>query len=131
MALVAALARPEFSPEHDPVLETALAATGEGPYSRRLADKILAALNQAYGSGEFMVAHILREALEKAVESAETVGGGRQQHPALVQAELWRSFVGSRNAYRSACDPLSEATPDDVAAARERLKDAWSAWLGD
>ena len=131
MAVAAALAEPELSPEYDPVVEIALEATGEGPYSRRLVDKILAALNQAYGTGEFMVAQILREALEKAVENAEAVGGDRQPHPALVQAELWRSFVGARNAYRSACDPLSEATPAELAAACRRMTDAWHAWLGD
>jgi hypothetical protein len=131
MAVVAALARSESSPAVDPIVEDALAATGEGPYARRLTDKILAALNQAYGTGEFAIAQVLREALEQAVASAETVGGGRQQHPALVQAELWRSFVGARNAYLATLDLLSDASPEDVDSTCARMKAAWLAWLGE
>jgi hypothetical protein len=113
----------------DEIVEAALAATGEGPYSRRLTDKILAALNQAYGTGEFAVAHLLHEALVEAVRSSETVGGGRRTHPVLEQAERWRALVSARNAYRTAIDRLSDATPEEIAAARARLKDAWLAWL--
>ena len=131
MAVVAALVSSDLSPAFDPEIEEALSATGEGPYARRLVDKILAALNQAYGTGEFAVAQILREALEQAVAGAETVGGGRQAHPALAQAELWRTFVGARNAYRAVTDPLSDATPADMESACARMKDAWRTWLGD
>lgn len=103
-------------------------AVGEGAYTRRLTDKVLAAFNQAYATGEFEVAEILRHALDHAIRSSETVGGGRQDHPALAQADLWVDFVDARNRYKAMVDPFSDATPETVDTAMLRMKDAYRRW---
>lgn len=106
----------------------ALEAVGEGAYTRRLTDKILAAFNQAYATGEPAAAELLRQALERAVASAEAVGGGRRHHRALDQAALWVRFVDARNAYLAARDPLAGAGDDAIDDARARMLEAWEGW---
>lgn len=103
-------------------------AVGEGAYTRRLTDKILAAFNQAYATGEFEVAEVLRHALDHAIRSSETVGGGRQVHPALAQADRWVDFVDARNRYNAMIDPFSDVSPETVDAAMLRMKEAYRRW---
>lgn len=112
----------------DPIVSDAISSMGEGLYSRRLTDKILSAFNQAYATGEFAVADILRQAMDEAIGRSEEVGGGRKTHPAVTQANLWVEFVNARNAYKSATDPLSGASSVMVDSAMDRMKDAYRNW---
>ena len=101
---------------------------GETLYSRRLIDKILGAFNQAYATGEFDVAQLLRDALGQAVDNSETVGGERCQHPALTQAEAWVRYVNARNAYKATVDPLSDSDADAIRVALDQMKLAYQRW---
>ena len=116
---------------YDAAVETVdgqlIASSGELPYSRRLADKLLAAFNFAYAVGETEIAASVRELLNR-LDGANGFCEDRRQHPSNVeQADLWAAFVEARNKYRMQCanDQGDERTCDPALAA---MRDAYRAW---
>ena len=105
-----------------------VANCGETPYSRRLADKLLAAFNFAYAVGETDIADALRTLLKQLDVADHTVGENRRRHPSNVeQADLWAAFVEARNTYRA----TSAANGHDKAnceAALADMREAYRAW---
>ncbi len=105
-----------------------MANCGETPYSRRLADKLLAAFNFAYAVGETDIAESVRALLQQLDIADHAIGENRRQHMSNVaQADLWASFVEARNKYRAACaaEGNDAATCD---AALSEMRDAYRAW---
>jgi hypothetical protein len=100
---------------------------GLPPYDRRLTDKILAAFNHAYASGERGVAAVLRRALKEAIRAAEGRPGAPRTPDPLHQADLWVAFVDARESYRR----TSEAEVPDreaVELARDAMIEAYKRW---
>lgn len=94
--------------------------------TRRLSDKVLAAFNHAYATGEVDVAKKLRVVLQ-ITESKRPGGDKRTGYDAVVHADLWMSFVKSRNAYKDLCEKKG-ARAGDLADAQEAMKCAYRAW---
>lgn len=113
---------------YDAAVETVdgqlIASSGELPYSRRLADKLLAAFNFAYAVGETEIAASVRELLNRLDGANGVFCEDRRQHPSNVeQADLWAAFVEARNRYRVLC---ASGSGDDAALAA--MRDAYRAW---
>ena len=105
-----------------------MASSGDVPYSRRLADKLLAAFNFAYAVGEAEIAAQVRELLARLDGADGAFGEERRQRPLNVeQADLWIAFVEARNKYRFLCavDPSDEQNCEPALAA---MRDAYRAW---
>ncbi len=94
--------------------------------TRRLSDKVLAAFNHAYATGEVDVAMKLRAVLQ-VTESRRPRGDKRTGYDAVVHADLWMSFVKSRDAYK-ALNEKSGAKAADLAGAQDAMKSAYRAW---
>ena len=102
-----------------------MASYGEPPYSRRLADKLLAAFNFAYAVGETDIAAAVKDLLGDL--DGATKEERRQQPSNVEQADLWAAFVEARNAYRAVCatDPDNIESCDAALAA---MREAYRAW---
>lgn len=94
--------------------------------TRRLSDKVLAAFNHAYATGEVEVAKKLRAVLQL-TEAKRPRGDKRTGYDAVVHADLWISFVEARDAYKALCEKQAPKT-SDLAAAQEAMKNAYRAW---
>jgi hypothetical protein len=94
--------------------------------TRRLSDKVLAAFNHAYATGELEVADKLRAVL-KVTEAKRPKGDKRGGYDATVHADLWVGFVEARNAYRELCDTKSIRAAD-LESAQKKMKIAYRAW---
>ena len=94
--------------------------------TRRLSDKVLAAFNHAYATGEEEIANKLRAVL-KQTESKRPNSDKRTAYDAVVHADLWVGFVDARNTYNtvSAKKGAGKAEAD---AALEAMKEAYRAW---
>jgi hypothetical protein len=102
-------------------------AYGAPSYDRRLTDRILAAFNHAYATGERGVAAVLRRALKDATGAGKDCPGARRATDPLHQADLWVAFVDARETYRR----KSEATVPDrpaVETARDAMIEAYKRW---
>jgi len=108
-----------LGPDYDSVNGT-LAIT------RRLSDKVLAAFNHAYATGEVEVASKLRTVL-LVTESKRPKGDKRGGYDATAHADLWVGFVEARNAYKTLCEKKG-AKESDLTAAQEKMKAAYRAW---
>lgn len=94
--------------------------------TRRLSDKVLAAFNHAYATGEVEVASKLRAVLQ-VTEAKRPKGDKRGGYDATVHADLWVGFVEARNSYKE----LSEkggAKASGLTSAQEKMKNAYRAW---
>ena len=108
-----------LTPDYDSV-------NGTLEITRRLSDKVLAAFNHAYATGEVDVAKKLRAVLQ-VTESKRPRGDKRTGYDAVVHADLWMSFVMSRDAYKALCEKKG-AKAADLADAQEAMKSAYRAW---
>lgn len=107
------------------VVELAGRSYGMPEYNRRLSDKLLAAFNHAYASGERDVAHQLKSILrdvEQRVRALGHRGGG-----ALEDAGKWTQFVDARDRYHVVKDDPRFAA-GAVGEALEEMKDAFKSW---
>lgn len=98
-------------------------------YNRRLTDKILAAFNHAYSSGEVTLARSLWDCLAQAEKVSQQRYTRRRPNQALEMARQWVAFVDSRNAYRAACDGEGGANSDRASAAFRDMKNSYQEWL--
>jgi hypothetical protein len=94
--------------------------------TRRLSDKVLAAFNHAYATGEVEVAKKLRAVLQ-VTESKRPRGNKRSGYDAVVHADLWMSFVEARDGYKVLCEKKA-AKAADLNTAQEAMKSAYRAW---
>lgn len=94
--------------------------------TRRLSDKVLAAFNHAYATGEVEVAKKLRAVLQ-VTESKRPKQNKRGGYDAVLHADLWMKFVEARDAYKALCEKGSSKA-GDLAAAQEAMKNAYRAW---
>lgn len=108
-----------LSPDYDSINGT-LAIT------RRLSDKVLAAFNHAYATGEVEVASKLRAVL-LVTEAKRPKGDKRGGYDATAHADLWVGFVEARNTYKTLCEKKG-VKASDLNAAQEKMKDAYRAW---
>lgn len=100
---------------------------GEPEYFRRLTDKILAAFNHAYASGENSIAERLHELLT-VIEGREAERfPARRKSGALIHAELWKDFISARDYYRECCQN-DDGDRAETAEALEAMKAAYRRW---
>lgn len=109
--------------------ETFISATGLPRFNRRLSDKILAAFNHAYATGEIDIAVQLRQVLARLDGDAAPATGQRREDGtiALSRADLWIEFVEARNDYRAACE-RADADPAVVSRTLGAMKAAYKRW---
>ena len=93
--------------------------------TRRLSDKVLAAFNHAYATGEHDIAEQLRRVL-KLTEEKRAGSDRRGTYSALAHADLWVGFIEARNRYNALTGKKSGK--GDVDAALEAMKEAYRAW---
>ena len=106
-----------------PGIEDLIADHGLTSYNRRLADKILNALNQATSVGRTDVAEILDKALRLCVDEEQEM-----RNAILVEkATTWRTFVAARNDYIRARAARGE-TSAEARAAMKRMRGAYVEW---
>ena len=103
------------------------AGPAPSPVSRRLSDKILAAFNHAYASGETKIARFLHRALESHEAKYGPTQDRRSGCSSLGQADLWVRFVEARNHYKGISQQRG-MTPAEVATALEAMKDTYKRW---
>lgn len=101
-------------------------ANGTLAITRRLSDKVLAAFNHAYATGEVEVASKLRAVL-LVTESKRPKGDKRGGYDATAHADLWVGFVEARNTYKTLCEK-NGAKASDLESAQETMKAAYRAW---
>ena len=94
--------------------------------TRRLSDKVLAAFNHAYATGEVEIAEKLRSVLRQ-TEAKRPGGAKRAPYDAPRHADLGTAFAEARNRYRVVCEKTA-AKPADVEGAMAEMKDAYRAW---
>lgn len=94
--------------------------------TRRLSDKVLAAFNHAYATGEVEVAEKLRAVLQ-VTESKRPRGDKRGGYDAVVHADLWIAFVEARDAYKVLCEKKG-GNASDLNVAQDSMKKAYRAW---
>lgn len=94
--------------------------------TRRLSDKVLAAFNHAYATGEVEVAKKLRAVLQ-VTESKRPKRDKRGGYDAVVHADLWIEFVEARDAYKALCEKKGGKAAD-LNAAQDAMKNAYRAW---
>jgi len=107
-----------LTPDYDSVNGT-LAIT------HRLSDKVLAAFNHAYATGEVEVAKQLRAILQ-VTESKRPGRDKRTGYDAVVNVDLWMSFVKSRDTYKALCEKKGTSA-SDLATAQDTIKSAYRA----
>ena len=108
--------------------QSAMEQTGQRrDVRRRLSDKILAAFNHAYSVGELDIANQLKAALVANEEMAGAYKEMRKFYDPLGEAELWITFVNTRNSYRTACEGDTK-DPNAVAEALDSMKEAYRLW---
>ena len=90
---------------------------GVPEYTRRLADKILAAFNHAYAAGEHEIAGDLRAALLKLDQRTRDAGPTARATSVIDEADRWVAFVRARDRYKS----LTAALIPDPAAVNEAM----------
>jgi hypothetical protein len=112
-------------------------ALGMPQYMRRLSDKILAAFNHAYATGEYDIADKLWAVLGELDSLAEVdrrlnrpEALEQRRSDALGHAQRWVSFVEARNLYRAAMDSPAGRGPD-IAEAMAAMKEAYRRWALD
>ena len=108
-----------FGPGYESVYGT-LAIT------RRLSDKVLAAFNHSYATGEVDVASKLRAVLQ-VTEAKRPKGDKRGGCDATAHADLWIGFVEERNSYKAYCKKTG-AKASDLRSTQEKMKNAYRAW---
>lgn len=94
--------------------------------TRRLSDKVLAAFNHAYATGEEEVAKKLRAVLQM-TEAKRPKGDKRTGYDAVVHADLWVGFVDARNKYNTVSGKKG-SKKSDLDKALDAMKDAYRAW---
>ncbi|MGB0632494.1 MAG: hypothetical protein ACPGRZ_17530 [Alphaproteobacteria bacterium] len=94
--------------------------------TRRLSDKVLAAFNHAYATGEEEIAKKLRAVL-KMTEEKRPLSDQRIRYDAVVHADLWVGFVDARNKYNDV-SARKGAKKSDLDKALDAMKDAYRAW---
>jgi hypothetical protein len=99
---------------------------GVPEYSRRLSDKVLAALNHAYAIGERDLARQLKAILEEVERKVKSLGILRRDG-AVADAERWTRFVDARDRYRSVSADARFA-PEEVGEALDEMKEAFRSW---
>lgn len=104
------------------------ADAGVPKYDRRLTDKILAAFNHAYSTGDSELARDLWQVLAKAEKAAAHKHSRRRPNQALDLAACWVTFVDARDRYRElSADPQSSTA--DASEAFRAMKNAYMDWL--
>lgn len=101
---------------------------GVPKYNRRLTDKILAAFNHAYSSGEGDLARDLWECLAYAEKRGAEQFKRRRPNQGLELAALWMAFVDARNNYRKLSDDAG-ADEDETSRAFRSMKQAYLSWI--
>jgi hypothetical protein len=99
-------------------------AMGRPFRQRRVSDRLLAAHNHAYASGNRRVASDLREILAL-IETDERIRHNRRSTTAVERATRWTAFVDAREAYEGA---TSGADRGRAQAARLRMHMAQELW---
>ena len=94
--------------------------------TRRLSDKVLAAFNHAYATGEKDVAKKLRAVLQM-TEAKRPKADKRHSYDAVEHADLWVGFVDARNKYNSV-SAKKGAKKSDLDKALDTMKNAYRAW---
>jgi len=94
--------------------------------TRRLSDKVLAAFNHAYATGEVDVASKLRAVLQ-VTEAKRPKSDKRGGYDATAHADLWVGSVEERNSYKAFCEKTG-AKASDLRSAQEKMKNAYRAW---
>ncbi|MBI3451419.1 MAG: hypothetical protein HY057_01010 [Rhodospirillales bacterium] len=101
---------------------------GTPEYNRRLSDKILAAFNHAYATGERAIADKLWSVLVEIDGAlAPEIKSQRKGPGAVSQAELWVAFVEARNRYRRVMEQTG-GSGRDLAQALEDMKETYRRW---
>lgn len=103
------------------------AGPAQSTVSRRLSDKILAAFNHAYASGETEISNFLHRALEAHEAKYGAKQDRRSGFSPLGQADLWVRFVEARNHYKGISHKRG-MKPAKVATALEAMKDTYKRW---
>ena len=109
------------------LLEAAEQSYGEPEYNRRLSDKVLAAFNHAYASGEREIAQRLRAILAEVEERLRKLDRKPRANGAMDEAEKWTRFVDARDRYRSVKDDPRFAA-SAVGEALAEMKEAFKSW---
>lgn len=91
---------------------------------RRVSDRLLAAHNHAYASGNRRVAADLRDILEL-IERDERIRYNRRSTTAIERARRWTAFVDAREAYEAAAAGSDRGSAQ---AARLRMHMAQELW---
>lgn len=99
-------------------------AIGRPFQHRRVSDRLLAAHNQAYASGQRHVASDLRDILEL-IENDERIRFNRRSITAVERASRWMAFVDAREAYESA---VNDNDHGQSQVARLRMHMAQELW---
>jgi hypothetical protein len=100
---------------------------GVPEYDRRLSDKILAAFNHAYATGERELAKQLRSVLVDVERGLRGLGRQRRANGALDDAERWSRFVDARDRYH-AVSKDTRFDPEEVGEALVEMKDTFRSW---
>ena len=94
--------------------------------TRRLSDKVLAAFNHAYATGEREVAKKLRSVLQM-TEAKRPNSDKRTSYNAVEHANLWVGFVDARNTYNDV-SAIKGAKKTELDKALDAMKNAYRAW---
>ena len=113
--------------EEADLVRPVLGAMGEPDHSRRLGDKILAAFNHAYATGEIEIARSLRQALIDCEAAARGAGAERRESSLLRHADLWVGFVEARNSYNRVV-ANADISPESLQEALLAMKEAYRRW---
>jgi hypothetical protein len=100
---------------------------GVPEYDRRLSDKILAAFNHAYATGEHEVAKQLRSVLDDVERGLRGLGKQRRANGAIEDAERWSRFVDARDRYHAVAKD-TRFDPEEVGEALVEMKDTFRSW---
>jgi len=102
---------------------------GVPKYNRRLTDKILAAFNHAYSSGEMDLARSLWDCLAEAERISQQRYTRRRPNQALEMARKWMAFVDARNTYRSLCEDGAKENSFEASRAFKEMKACYQEWM--